>query len=201
MTARDIVPILLAAGSSHLRGRPRALARFGRRTALQIALSNCRGLARPILVLGCDAALIRPHVPRNVRVVLNRRWRSGGQLGSLLAALRCVPASAAFLLYPIDQPLLERPTIQALVRAFLSRRPHQQIVIPRRGRETGHPILVSAGLRDEFRAAPTAREVIYKDKSRVLEVRVPTTAIFTDFSAPASYRSCLRKYLSRRRSG
>ncbi|MBZ5528369.1 MAG: NTP transferase domain-containing protein [Acidobacteriia bacterium] len=199
MKPRDIVPILLAAGGSQRLGFPRPLALFGRRSALQIALANCRGLGRPILVLGCDASAILPHVPRGVRVVLNRRWRSGGQLSSLLAALRHVPPASAFLLYPIDQPLLQRHTIQSLVRAFLSRLPHQQIVLPRHGRETGHPILVSAALRHEFESAPTARHVIYKKKSRIRELPVPTTAIFTDFSTPDSYLSCLKKFLSRRR--
>jgi CTP:molybdopterin cytidylyltransferase MocA len=198
MKPRDIVPILLAAGSSHLLGAPRPLARFGRRSALQIALANCRGLARPILVLGCDASIIRPRVPRGVRIVLNRRWRSGGQLSSLLAALRHVPSSSAFLLYPIDLPLLQPHTIQTLVRAFLTRQPHQQIVLPRHGRETGHPILVSAALRSEFQSAPTARHVIYKNKRRILQLPVPTTSIFTDFSTPDSYLSCLNKFLSRR---
>lgn len=199
MRRSKIVPILLAAGSSKRLGIPRPLAVFGRRTALEIAVANCRGLERPVLVLGCDAAAIHPRVPRGVRVVFNRRWRSG-QLGSLLCALRHVPAGAAFLLYPVDQPLLRRRTIGKLVRAFRTRRPHQEIVLPRKGKETGHPILVAARVRREFRKARTAREVIYRDRERIREVAMRTMDIFVDFATPESYRACLRKFRARRRA-
>ncbi len=200
MKPLKIVPILLAAGSSERLGIPRPLAVFGRRTALEIAVANCSGLARPVVVLGCDAAAIRPRVPRGVRVVSNRRWRSG-QLGSLLCALRHVPLGSAFLLYPVDQPLLQRRTIRKLVRAFRTRRPHQEIVLPRKGKETGHPIVVAARLRHEFRKARTAREVIYRDRKRIREVAVRTTDILADFATPESYRACLRKFRARRSAG
>src|SRR5258708_5149532 len=67
MRKRDLVPILLAAGSSDRLGFPRPLARFGNKTALEIAVENCAGLARPVVVLGNDAGEIRKGVPRGAR--------------------------------------------------------------------------------------------------------------------------------------
>ncbi|MBZ5703675.1 MAG: nucleotidyltransferase family protein [Acidobacteriia bacterium] len=197
MTLKKIVPVLLAAGSSERLGFPRPLAVFGRKTALAIAVENCAGLARPIVVLGCDAKKIRPAVPRGARLLINRRWRTG-QLSSLLCALRHVPAGAAILLYPVDQPLLRRQTIRRLVRAFRARPAHQQIVVPRHGGQTGHPLLIAAGVLPEFFRVKTAREVIYREPRRVRQVAVRTTAIFADFATPESYRACLRKFLARR---
>lgn len=190
---KQIVPILLAAGSSERFGSPKPLALFRGKTALTLAIENCKGLARPIVVLGCDAGKIRPNVPRGARVVVNRGWRNG-QLGSLLCALEHVPAGAAFMLYPVDQPLLERGTIQRLVRAFRARSVEREIVMPVYRGEDGHPVIAAAGLRGEFRRAGTPRDVIYRLPERILRVPVRTSAVITDFNSLDSYRACLRKY-------
>jgi CTP:molybdopterin cytidylyltransferase MocA len=188
-----IVPIILAAGSAERLGFPQALARFGRRTALEIAVANCRGLARPIVVLGDRAEEIRKTAPRGVRVVVNRRWREG-MLGSLLAALRHVPANAAFLIYPVDHPGIGRRLVERLSRAFAARKPGELIVMPRRGKRSGHPVIFGPELRRELHAARTAREVSYRDAARVRYVPVRSGAIFEDFDSPASYRRLMKKW-------
>jgi len=186
-------PIILAAGSSHHLPFPKPLAMFGGKTALAIAIENCAKLERPLVVLGCDAARVRRKVPRAARVVWNRGWRRG-QISSLRHVLKQIPADAAFLIYPIDHPLLQRKTIQQLVRAFRTRDESQEIVVPRRGRLDGHPAIVSGKLRTEFFKSKTARDVIYRVPARVRAREVQTRAIFTDFDTPESYRLCLRKF-------
>lgn len=193
-----IVPVILAAGSSPGLPFPKPLARFGARTALGIAVGNCRGLARAVVVLGCEALAIRPAVPRGVRVVLNRRWRLG-QLSSLVSAFRLIPERGAFLIYPVDQPLLDSRLIRVLVREFRARRGREKIVAPEYRGELGHPVIVSMELADEFRRAKTAREVIYRDSARVRIVRTKSPAVSLEFSDPASYASCLRLYRARSR--
>jgi len=189
----NIFPIILAAGPSHHLPFPKPLAMFGGETALAIAIENCAGLERPLVVLGCDAARVRRAVPRAARVVLNHGWRRG-QVSSLGCALKQIPADAAFLIYPIDHPLLKRKTIQQLVRAFRAREESQEIAIPRHRSLYGHPAIVSGNLRREFFKSKTARDVIYRLPSRVLAIEVQTRAIFTDFDTPESYRLCLRKF-------
>jgi molybdenum cofactor cytidylyltransferase len=195
--ATEIVPILLAAGSSKRLGFPKPFARFGKKTALAIAIENCAGLGRPIVVLGCDAEKIRPRLPRGVQVVINRRWRSG-QLSSLLSALKHVPEGSAFLIYPVDLPLLRRRTIERLVRAFRARPAGKHIVVPSHGKKQGHPVLIAPNLRGAFRHAKTAREVIHRLPGRIVEVAVRTSSVITDFDSPETYRTCLRKYAARR---
>jgi CTP:molybdopterin cytidylyltransferase MocA len=193
-----IFPIILAAGPSERLPFPKPLATFGRKTALAFALENCAGLERPLVVLGCDAERVRHAVSRSARVVMNRRWQRG-QISSLRSALKKIPADAAFLIYPIDHPLLNRKTIQQLVRAFYTREASQEIVVPRRGRLDGHPAIVSGKLRTEFFKSKTARAVIYRVPARVRAVQVQTRAIFTDFDTPESYSSCLRKFKAKKK--
>ena len=197
MTREPIVPVILAAGSSAGLGFPRPLARFGRRTALDIAIANCAGLEHPIVVLGCDAARVRRHVPRRAIVVVNRRWRSG-QLSSLLSGLRRARPGAALLLYPVDHPLLTRSIVSLLVRAYRARRAHQSIVMPRYHSHPGHPVIFAPEIRPEFKAAKTAREVTYRDPARIRHVTVSTAAVCTDFRTPETYRTCLARYQAAR---
>ncbi|MHB8499865.1 MAG: nucleotidyltransferase family protein [Candidatus Acidiferrales bacterium] len=194
MTERaQIVPIILAAGSSKNLGVPKALARFGKNTALLIAIDNCLWLERPIVVLGCDAARVRPAVPRTAIMVVNRRWREG-QLSSLLCAMKHVPRSAAVLVYPVDQPLVKKRTVKQLVREFRKRESPEEIVMPRHKRQFGHPIILSAALRNELLRATTAREVVYRVPGRIRTFEARTSAIYEDFDTPKTYLKCLRRF-------
>jgi CTP:molybdopterin cytidylyltransferase MocA len=193
-----IFPIILAAGSSDNLPFPKPLAMFGRKTALAIAVENCAGLERPLVVLGCYAERVRPAVPRRAKIVMNRGWRRG-QISSLRRALEEIPAEAAFLIYPVDHPLLKRKTIQRLVRAFQARDEPQEITLPCHGRVYGHPAIVSGKLRREFFKSKAARDVIYSQPARVQAVELHTFAIFSDFNTPESYQMCLQKFKARKR--
>lgn len=187
MPRRKLFPIILAAGSSRRLGFPKALGKFGGRTALSIAIQNCAGLGRPIVVLGHAAKQILPAVLRGVRVVVHRGWQAG-QLSSLRAGLKLVPRSSPFLLYPVDYPLLTRVLVRRLVAVFLRRRAGEEIVLPVNRRRRGHPVIFSHATRSEFTKAGSAREVVEKDRVRVREVQVHTAAIWKDFDTPNAYR-------------
>ena len=192
-----IIPIILAAGSSQALPLPKALAPFGRKTALEIAVDNCSFLGRCLVVLGSDAERILPSVPKSAQVVMNHRWREG-QLSSLLAALENLGSDAAFLIYPVDHVLIRRNTVEQLVRAFRARSASQEIVMPRRKGAYGHPVIASAAVRPEFFTAQTARDVIYRVPERIRVLNVKTAAIFEDFHTPESYEKCLRKFKARK---
>ena len=198
-TSERIAPIILAAGSSEQLGMPKALAHFGGTTAVRIAVRNCAGYERPIVVLGCDAEQVLPEVPRQAEVAINTRWREG-QLGSLLCALQQVAADAALLVYPVDHPLLAKRDVSRLVREYRRRGPDEEIVMPRHAGKYGHPILLSPALRSEVARANTAREVVYRIPERLRVFEAKTSAIYEDFDTPESYKRCLRKFLARRRA-
>jgi CTP:molybdopterin cytidylyltransferase MocA len=189
------IPIILAAGSSPELPFPKALALFGKKTALQIAIENCRALGRPVVVLGSQANRILPEVPKSCQVVINRNWRKG-QISSLQQALNSIPANAAFLIYPVDHPLLNPATVAQIIRAFRNRTASQEIVMPRHRESYGHPVIVSARVRPEFFKAQTAREVIYRVLDRLRILNVNTSSIFEDFNSQESYKRCLRRFKS-----
>lgn len=192
-----IVPVILAAGPARALGFPKALARFGRRTALELAVENCAGLAKPVVVLGWEAGRVRRAVPRGVHMVVNRAWQAG-QLRSLLAGLRRAPGGAAVLLYPVDYPLLTPAVVRRLAEAFRARRSSQAVVVPVFRGRSGHPVVFAAALRRELARARTAREVVERYPARVRRVRVRTSAIGRDFGTPASYRRLRRAFRRRR---
>ena len=192
-----IIPIILAAGSSQALPFPKALAPFGRKTALEIAVKNCSFLGRCLVVLGSDTERILPGVPKSARVVMNRRWREG-QLSSLQAALEAIASDAAFLIYPVDHALIRRNTVEQLVCAFRARSASQEIVMPRHKGAYGHPVIVSAAVRPEFFTAQTAREAIYRAPERIRVLNVRTSSIFEDFHTSESYEECLRKFRARK---
>ena len=186
-SGRIVSPIILAAGSARRLGFPQALAKFGDRTALSIAIENCAGLGSPIVVLGHAARRILPAVPRGARVVVHRGWQAG-QLSSLRAGLKLVPRKSPFILYPVDYPLLTRRLVHRLVAAFRRRRDGEEIVLPVNRRRRGHPVIFSHAIRSEFTWARSAREVVEKDRFRVREVQVNTPAIWKGFGTPSAYR-------------
>lgn len=199
-TRLELVPVILAAGPAPRLGFPHAMAEFGGRTAVAVAVENCvrAGLRRPVVVLGCKAQLVRHRVPHVARVVISRRWRDG-MLASIRAGLRHVPRGAAVMLYPVDLPLLTPAILRRLVSAFASRRAGQAIVSPVHHGRAGHPVILAAKLRDELRHARTAREVVEHDPRRVELVRVSSRAIYTDFATPADLRRVQRAFARRRR--
>jgi len=188
----SIVPIILAAGPSNL-GFPKALARFGNRTALQIAIENCADLQSPVVVLGCDAERVCESIPSGARLVVNTNWRTG-QMSSLRAALAVVARGADFMLYPVDYPLLTHPLIAHLADAFTARSSPQAIVIPQFRSRGGHPVIFAAELRPEFAQVPTARDVVYRDAARVRFVTVKSDVIWRDLDSAAAYRARLREF-------
>jgi|ERR1700683_908031 len=201
MTRARIFPIILAAGPSRGLDFPKAVAKFGRKTAVEIAVGNCAGLEKVTVVLGSEAGKVRKAVPAGVRVVVNRRWGSG-QLSSLLAGLRGVPREAAFLIYPVDQPLITVGLVRRLVGAFegemskvrkgaASATRAKKIVMPRFRGKVGHPIVCAGELRAELEGARNAREVVYRDESRILFLEVKTESIWRDFDSAETYRECL----------
>ena len=195
----NVVPIILAAGASPGLGFPKAVARFGSRTALEIALANCAALAPAVVVLGSRARQVRAALPPGTRAVVNEKWRVG-QLSSLLAGLALVPRGADFMLYPVDYPLLTPAIINRLVAGFAERLPRENIAAPRFRRRSGHPVIFASELRRELARAASAREVVYRDPARVKFVSVRSEAIWRDLDTAAAYRAGQRALDKRARA-
>lgn len=202
--ARDVTPILLAAGASTRMGRPKALLDFDGRTVLELALAAVRGLGTPVVVLGAAREEIQARVPLgSVQVAYNDDWERG-QTSSLKAGLSCLaPAAAAFLFHPVDFPLVSEEEVGRLVEAFLGcKDPRKAIFIPSYGMQRGHPVLCRRELAQEFLALPDdapARTVINFRPQRIAYVDYDQAYILMDMDTPQDYARCLEAYRERRR--
>jgi molybdenum cofactor cytidylyltransferase len=207
-----VTPIILAAGESRRMGSPKALLDFDGVTSLAMVLDTClrSDAAMPVLVVGQKESEVMAGIPAGftLRVAVNARYQLG-QTSSLKAGIRALPAEAdAFLLYPVDVPLIRVSTVDALILAgaaaegavapagapVTSRRP---IVIPTfRGRR-GHPALFHRSLVSEFLALgddEPAHTVVRKNAARVFEVPVEDESILTALNTPEEYRAALAAY-------
>ena len=199
-SARRVVPIILAAGASTRMGTPKALCDFDGRSCLQLALDACReaGLARPIVVLGFWAAEISAHVRLDAATVRLNDLAHHGQTSSLKVGLRALPARAqAFLLYPVDFPLLTAEDLRPLLAAWRTRRRDQRIFIPSHARRRGHPVLFDATLRGTFLAldvAAPARAVVDARADEIVYVEHDTPYVLMDMDTPEDYARCMTEF-------
>ena len=151
-----VVAVVLAAGEGRRMGGPKALLPLGGTTFLATA---CRSFDRPgvaavVAVLGAEAARVREGVaiPEGVSVVVNERWREG-MLTSVWAGLDAAEALSAdaVLLHPVDNPLVEPATIDAVLAALAG---GAAIAVPSHGGRRGHPAGFARSVFPDLRAAP-----------------------------------------------
>jgi molybdenum cofactor cytidylyltransferase len=120
----DFAPVILAAGASSRMGRPKDQLQFEGVTALDLALRKCRdaGCGAPIVVTrGEREAEIRAQLGNEspfARVVVNHSPELG-QTSSLRIGLAALPEKTrAFLVFPVDFPLIRASDVEALCRIF-----------------------------------------------------------------------------------
>lgn len=194
MKNSQIVAIILAAGESSRLYRegirtPKPMLPIGRGTFLTQALNNCKGICDTIVVLGYRASDLKIYCRKiRTKFCVNENYRRG-QTSSLKCGIKHLPPDAAgFLIYPVDYPLVKKSTVKALVEAFA--RNKKRIVSPHCMGRGGHPVVVPASLREEFLALgddQPARDVIYKNKERVLRVEVDDPGISRDVDTIDDY--------------
>ena len=174
--SEDIYPVILAAGRCEGLVTGQTISQSKARNWFRTALSNCAGLAPPVVVLGWSAEKLKLCVPENTAMVVNKNWVDG-QITSLLAGLSRVPGGAAFMIYPVDLHTLQRDVVDKLVSEFRARRRGCEIVMPMYREHAGHPAILSGALRQELALAESARHVVYRDPGRLSFVKTECAAV------------------------
>jgi molybdenum cofactor cytidylyltransferase len=179
--------IILAGGESRRMGAPKALLEIGGVTFAQRLARTFGAVCDPVLLVsGAVTGILAPPAIE----VHNARWPLG-QLSSLQAGLRALPAAApAAFFTPVDCPLVRAETV-ALVWTAFARAPSAMFAIPRHGDRRGHPVLAGPTAIARLLALPEtaqARDVVHAARSETVFVDVDDPGIFADIDTPADYR-------------
>jgi molybdenum cofactor cytidylyltransferase len=169
-----LAAVILSGGASIRMGSPKALLPYQGRPFLEHLLEIIShpeiGVRR--VVLGADAESIAKAVPLKANeMIINSQWEKG-QLSSIQAAVRKLPAGTdGMLVFLIDHPLISSALVGELIAQFYkSKKP---IVLPVFEGRRGHPVIFSASLYAELLRAPLetgARAVVWAHADEVEEV-------------------------------
>ena len=178
-------------------GEDKALLPWGSATFLDHLLTAVRkATAGPVrVVLGANAEAVQPKIKFGAgEVVVNREWRKG-QLSSLVAALDSLPRGGvdAALVCLVDHPCVSSALLRSLLEGF--QRSGKLIALPVYRRRRGHPVVFSAQLFDELRAAPLevgARHVVRQHAGDILEVATEEEGVVLNINHREAYETVLK---------
>lgn len=169
-----LAAVILSGGASSRMGSPKALLPYQGRPFLEhlLAITIHPEISVRRVVLGAEAESIAKAIPLKANeMIINSQWEKG-QLSSIQAAVRKLPAGTeGMLLLLIDHPLISSALVGELVAQFYkSKKP---IVLPVYEGRRGHPVIFSASLYPELLRAPLetgARAVVWAHAEEVEEV-------------------------------
>lgn len=170
-----LAAVILSGGASSRMGSPKALLPYQGRPFLEhlLEITTRPEIGARKVVLGADADSIAKVIPLKANeIVINSDWEKG-QLSSIQAGVRKLPAGTdGMLLFLIDHPLISSALVGELIAQFYkSKKP---IVLPVYEGRRGHPVIFSASLYSELLRAPLekgARAVVWAHADEVDEVR------------------------------
>jgi molybdenum cofactor cytidylyltransferase len=169
-----LAAVILSGGASRRMGTPKALLPYRGATFLEhlLKVTDHPRIGWRRVVLGADAgAIVAGTEFRAEEVVINKNWEDG-QLSSIQAGVRSLPAGTdGMLLCLIDHPLISRELAGELVERFY--KSGKAIVLPFYKGRRGHPVVFAARLYEELLSAPLetgARAVVWAHREEVCEM-------------------------------
>jgi molybdenum cofactor cytidylyltransferase len=187
---------ILAAGESRRMGTPKALLPYRGKTFLEHLIEVTRHARVGItqIVLGAGADDIREKLRLDASsVVLNENWREG-QLSSIQAAIRALPAgkTEGLILCPVDQPLISAEIVAQLIARFDSS--GKLIVLPTHRGRRGHPAIFRASLYEELLEASAevgARQVVWAHSQDIEEFPTEEEGVVLNLNDPETLKKVL----------
>jgi CTP:molybdopterin cytidylyltransferase MocA len=191
-SAARIVAIVLAAGFSSRMGAFKPLLPFGERTLIDHVVTNLRaaGVGRIHVVTGFQADALAPELTRLGVTRAHNADFAAGMFSSVREGVASLPADVdAFLLAPVDVPLLRPSTIARVLRAAATG--ESAIVYPTFRGERGHPPLVRRSLFAEILSSDGEgglRALLARHADEASEIAVFDWGCLVDMDHRSDYR-------------
>jgi molybdenum cofactor cytidylyltransferase len=191
-----LAAVILSGGASSRMGSPKALLPYQGRPflehLLEVTVHPKIGVRR--VVLGAHAEPIAKAIAlRPDEVLVNHDWDKG-QLSSIQAALRSLPAGTdGILLCLIDHPLISAALVDGLIDQFY--KTYAPVVLPLFEGHRGHPVIFSAALYGELQSAPLdlgARSVVWAHKAEVREYLTAEEGCIVNLNDPDTFARMTR---------
>ena len=192
--------IVLAAGASERMGRPKALLDFrGRPFAVRILEAlEALDLKSRVVVLGPDAARVRPSLATHECVIVENPDVTGEAIGSLRAALAALEPirPSGILAWPVDLPHVRVATLERLLEAH--RRTGAPAVVPSFADQRGQPVIWDQALFAELATSAAATRdgagaVLAAHARDLVTVAVNDPAVIDDLNTPEDYERLIRE--------
>jgi len=193
--AATTAAIVLAAGFSSRMGAFKPLLPFGERTLVDHVVTNLRaaGLERIHVVTGFEAEALALELTRLGVTRAHNPDFAAGMFSSVRAGVASLPADVgAFLLAPVDVPLLRPSTIARVLRAATTR--DSAVVYPTFRCKRGHPPLVRRALFAEILGSDGdggMQALLARHESAASEVPVFDWGCLVDMDRRDDYRLLL----------
>jgi molybdenum cofactor cytidylyltransferase len=147
------------------------------------------------VVVGAHAKKIRAQAKLDAdELVVNKDWLRG-QLSSLQAAIRSLPADVeGMVLCLVDHPLVSAGLVSALVDAF--DRAKTKIIIPTFHGQRGHPVIFPQAVFADLLGAPEdigARAVVRAHAAEIVEVPTEEEGVVLNLNDPATLSKVLNQ--------
>jgi molybdenum cofactor cytidylyltransferase len=190
-----LAAVILSGGASSRMGSPKALLPYQGRPFLEhlLDVSSQPEIGVRRVVLGAHAEPIEKAVTlKPDEIIINENWEKG-QLSSIQAALRSLPAGTdGMLLCLIDHPLISAALVHDLIQQFYKTK--KAIILPVYEGRRGHPVIFSAALYDELLRAPLetgARAVVWAHATEVEELRTNEEGCVLNLNDPDALKKVL----------
>ncbi len=200
--ARRVSPkaLLLAAGFASRMGSCKALLDLGGRSPLERAVRSLRsgGVEEIVVVSGHYRDAVEAEARRlNCSTTFNERYEKG-MFSSVQCGLKALGDAEAFLLLPVDVPLVSPATIGALLRAHEEGAP---LAYPTFSGRRGHPPLVGrsffGAIAEDDGSRGGLRTLLAEKETEARDVAVADEAILLDMDSPEDYDRLRERALRR----
>jgi molybdenum cofactor cytidylyltransferase len=188
-----IAAVVLSAGESSRMGRAKALLPIDGETFIARIVGALKQtqVGKVIIVLGHNAAELKPRVEHLPAAILINPDYNLGQLSSLQVAVRSLDQADCdgMLVHLVDHPYVNSVLVDAMIRRFYDSK--KLIVVPRFRGKRGHPVIFSRALFGELLKAPMdqgAKAVVNAHRADTLEIETDEEGITVDIDTPELYR-------------